>query len=157
MEASANFPFRGLQKLALQQWPPAWDRFENDEHLMAIGHGCSWRLHAELCRILPVAWHVLLNVRLNDLTYAPEIAQAMLMRQQAMALIDARKTIVEGAVEIVQDAVARLDHAGLQLSPGAHDALVSNLLVVICGGERPQPVIQVQSGVREHHLDTVRA
>lgn len=99
----------------------------------------------------------ILNVRLNDLTYAPEIAQAMLMRQQAMALIDARKTIVEGAVEIVQDAVARLDNAGLQLSPGAHDALVSNLLVVICGGERPQPVIQVQSGVRERQLDAIRA
>ena len=49
-----------------------------------------------------------LNVRLNDLTYAPEIAQAMLMRQQALALIDARKTIVEGAVEIVRDAVDRL-------------------------------------------------
>jgi regulator of protease activity HflC (stomatin/prohibitin superfamily) len=49
-----------------------------------------------------------LSVRLNDLTYAPEIAQAMLMRQQALALMDARKTIVEGAVALVRDAVERL-------------------------------------------------
>ena len=56
-----------------------------------------------------------LGVRLNDLTYAPEIAQAMLMRQQALALIDARKTIVEGAVEIVRDAVDRLNKAGLEV------------------------------------------
>ena len=58
-----------------------------------------------------------LSVRLNDLTYAPEIAQSMLMRQQAMALIDARKTIVEGAVEIVRDAIQRLQAAGLEVQP----------------------------------------
>lgn len=86
-----------------------------------------------------------LGVRLNDLTYAPEIAQAMLMRQQAMALVDARKTIVEGAVEIVRDAVQRLQQAGLELDPAGRDDLVSNLLVVICSGERAQPVLQVQS------------
>lgn len=91
-----------------------------------------------------------LGVRLNDLTYAPEIAQAMLMRQQAMALIDARKTIVEGAVEIVRDAVERLQKAGLELDPAGRDELVSNLLVVICSGERAQPVVQVQSGARGH-------
>ena len=87
-----------------------------------------------------------LGVRLNDLTYAPEIAQAMLMRQQAMALVDARKTIVEGAVEIVRDAVQRLHAAGLELDTAGRDQLVGNLLVVICSGERTQPVLQVQSG-----------
>jgi regulator of protease activity HflC (stomatin/prohibitin superfamily) len=86
-----------------------------------------------------------LGVRLNDLTYAPEIAQAMLMRQQALALIDARKTIVEGAVEIVRDAVHRLTEAGLELDAAERDELVSNLLVVLCSGERAQPVMQVQS------------
>ncbi|MCA9052496.1 MAG: SPFH domain-containing protein [Planctomycetaceae bacterium] len=91
-----------------------------------------------------------LGVRLNDLTYAPEIAQAMLMRQQAMALIDARKTIVEGAVEIVRDAVDQLQAAGLEVDADRRDELVSNLLVVICSGERPQPVLQVQSGSRTH-------
>lgn len=86
-----------------------------------------------------------LGVRLNDLTYAPEIAQAMLMRQQAMALIDARKTIVEGAVEIVRDAVDRLAAAKLTMSDAERESLISNLLVVICSGERAQPVMQIQS------------
>lgn len=94
-----------------------------------------------------------LNVRLNDLTYAPEIAQAMLMRQQAMALIDARKTIVEGAVDIVRDAVDRLQNAGLEVGQVERDELVTNLLVVICSGERAQPVLQVQAGARRHGKD----
>lgn len=84
-----------------------------------------------------------LNVRLNDLTYAPEIAQAMLMRQQAQALIDARKMIVEGAVEIVRDAVSRLKDAQLEVKEEERDNLISNLLVVLCSGDRPQPVLQV--------------
>jgi regulator of protease activity HflC (stomatin/prohibitin superfamily) len=92
-----------------------------------------------------------LGVRLNDLTYAPEIAQAMLMRQQALALIDARKTIVEGAVEIVRDAVDRLNDAGLQVADAERDELISNLLVVLCSGERAQPVLQVQSSKGRAH------
>jgi regulator of protease activity HflC (stomatin/prohibitin superfamily) len=90
-----------------------------------------------------------LIVRLNDLTYAPEIAQAMLMRQQAMALIDARKTIVEGAVQIVRDAVTQLADAGFELDETDRDQLISNLLVVLCSGERAQPVLAVQSHARQ--------
>ena len=89
-----------------------------------------------------------LGFRLNDLTYAPEIAQSMLMRQQAMALIDARKTIVDGAVLIVRDAVGQLQKEGFELGAAERDQLVSNLLVVLCSGERAQPVLQVQSGSR---------
>ena len=92
----------------------------------------------------------ILGVRLNDLTYAPEIAQAMLMRQQALALIDARKTIVEGAVEIVRDAVQRLQAAELEVNEMQRDALVTNLLIVLCSGERAQPVMQVQASPRTH-------
>lgn len=95
-----------------------------------------------------------LMVRLNDLTYAPEIAQSMLMRQQAMALIDARKTIVEGAVEIVKDAVTRLRDSGFELSDSDRDQLISNLLVVLCSGERTQPVLAVQAGGRKHASGT---
>lgn len=91
-----------------------------------------------------------LSIRLNDLTYAPEIAQSMLMRQQAMALMDARKTIVEGAVALVKDAVDRLHNAGLEVTIGQKQALISNLLIVLCSGERAQPVMQVQSGPREN-------
>jgi regulator of protease activity HflC (stomatin/prohibitin superfamily) len=104
---------------------------------------------AELQEAVAPAGIQVLTVRLNDLTYAPEIAQAMLMRQQAMALIDARKMIVEGAVEIVRDAVAKLQAANLEVNPSERDALVSNLLVVLCSGERPQPVLQVQSSSRK--------
>ncbi len=100
---------------------------------------------SELQEAVNAAGIRVLGVRLNDLTYAPEIAQAMLMRQQALALIDARKTIVEGAVEIVRDAVDRLEAAKLQMSDSERETLVSNLLVVICSGERPQPVMQIQS------------
>lgn len=89
-----------------------------------------------------------LGVRLNDLTYAPEIAQSMLMRQQALALIDARKTIVEGAVAIVKDAIDRLKEAGLETTPETRELLISNLLIVLCSGERAQPVMQVHAGQR---------
>ncbi len=85
-----------------------------------------------------------LDVKLNDLTYAPEIAQAMLMRQQALALIDARKMIVEGAVDIVSDAVQRLKDDQLELNEDQKQQLISNLLVVLCSGERAQPVLAVQ-------------
>ncbi len=105
---------------------------------------------AELQEAVNPAGIRVLGVRLNDLTYAPEIAQAMLMRQQAMALIDARKTIVEGAVEIVKDAVERLQAAGLEVDELKRDELVSNLLVVICSGERAQPVLSVQATARHH-------
>lgn len=100
---------------------------------------------AELQQAVDAAGIRVLNVKLNDLTYAPEIAQAMLMRQQALALIDARKTIVEGAVAIVHDAVAQLRAAGLEISPAQREVLISNLLVVLCSGEHAQPVLQVQA------------
>jgi regulator of protease activity HflC (stomatin/prohibitin superfamily) len=103
----------------------------------------------ELQKVLEPSGARVLGFRLNDLTYAPEIAQAMLMRQQALALIDARKVIVEGAVSIVKDAIDRLRAAGLEVKPEQQEQLVSNLLVVLCSGERAQPVLQVQSN-RSH-------
>lgn len=102
----------------------------------------------ELQEAILAAGVKVLGFRLNDLTYAPEIAQSMLMRQQAMALIDARKTIVDGAVQIVRDAVGQLQAEGFELDAANRDQLVSNLLVVLCSGERAQPVLQVQSGSR---------
>lgn len=103
----------------------------------------------ELQKAVVPAGIKVLGVRLNDLTYAPEIAHSMLMRQQAMALIDARKTIVEGAVAIVGDAVERLRAAGLEVSPPQKEALIANLLVVLCSGDRAQPVLQVQAGAKD--------
>lgn len=103
-------------------------------------------LVAELQQAVAAAGIEVVSVRFNDLTYSPEIAQAMLMRQQAMALIDARKTIVEGAVDIVRDAMGQLGDAGFELEGSHRDMLISNLLVVICSGENAQPVVQVGAG-----------
>ena len=100
---------------------------------------------AELQKAVDPAGIRVLNVRLNDLTYAPEIAQAMLMRQQALALIDARRTIVDGAVSIVRDAIHHLKADGLEISPAQQEVLISNLLVVLCSGSHAQPVLQVQA------------
>jgi len=102
-------------------------------------------LVAELQEAVDAAGIEVIGVRLNDLTYAPEIAQAMLMRQQALALVDARKTLVEGAVEIANDALMRLDRAKVELGAEQRDQLIANLLVVLCSGDRPQPVVQVQA------------
>ena len=106
---------------------------------------------SELSEAVAPAGIQVLDVRLNDLTYAPEIAQSMLMRQQALALIDARKMIVEGAVEMVHDAIGQLREVDLELSASQRESLVSNLLVVLCSGDRPQPVVQVHVA-RPGHL-----
>lgn len=83
------------------------------------------------------------SVRLNDLTYAPEIAQSMLLRQQAQALVDARRTIVEGAVSTVTSARERIEQAGLRLDEPLIENLTSNLLLVLTSGERVQTFMPV--------------
>jgi len=83
---------------------------------------------------------------LSDLSYAPEIAQSMLVRQQAQALVDARKIVVEGAVEIVYEAIRQLEAKGLGLAEGERSRLVSNLLTVICGEAKVQPTYPIHSG-----------
>lgn len=86
------------------------------------------------------------SFELSDLTYAPEIAGAMLVRQQAQALVDARKTIVEGAVDIVHEAVEMLEARGLGIPKAEQPRMVSNLLVVICGDSHVQPTLPVGGG-----------
>ena len=83
-----------------------------------------------------------LEARISHLAYAPEIAQAMLQRQQASAIVAARSTIVEGAVGMVEMALARLaDKKVVHLDEERKAAMVSNLLVVLCGERGTQPVI----------------
>ena len=84
----------------------------------------------------------ILEARISHLAYAPEIAQAMLQRQQAAAIIAARTRIVEGAVSMVEMALDRLEkHGTVQLDEERKAAMVSNLLVVLCGDRSPHPVI----------------
>ncbi len=86
----------------------------------------------------------ILQMRINDLTYAPEIAQSMLMRQQAVAMVDARRTIVEGAVATVQNAQSRMHAAGLALDAAGVEGFATSLMLVLCSGERVQTFMPVQ-------------
>ena len=82
------------------------------------------------------------EARISHLAYAPEIAQAMLQRQQATAIIAARTKIVEGAVSMVEMALAELSKRNVvELDPERRAAMVSNLLVVLCGERGSQPVL----------------
>ena len=84
----------------------------------------------------------IVDSRITYLAYAPEIAAAMLQRQQASAIIDARKMIVDGAVGMVEMALARLKENGtVELDEERKAVMVSNLLVVLCGNRDAQPVI----------------
>jgi regulator of protease activity HflC (stomatin/prohibitin superfamily) len=86
------------------------------------------------------------EARISHLAYAAEIAGAMLQRQQASAIISARQTIVEGAVSIVQMALDQLsERKVVELDPERRAAMVSNLLVVLCGERSPQPVVNAGS------------
>lgn len=84
----------------------------------------------------------ILEARITYLAYAPEIAAVMLQRQQASAIVDARKMIVDGAVSIVEMALAKLNENDIvQLDEERKAAMVSNLLVVLCGNRDAQPVV----------------
>ena len=83
-----------------------------------------------------------IEARITYLAYAPEIAAVMLQRQQASAIIDARKMIVDGAVGMVEMALERLNQSGMvELDEERKAAMVSNLLVVLCGNHDAQPVV----------------
>lgn len=87
-----------------------------------------------------------IEARISHLAYAPEIAQAMLQRQQASAIIAARTRIVEGAVSMVEMALGELSKRNVvELDPERRAAMVSNLLVVLCGERGTQPVVNAGS------------
>jgi hypothetical protein len=99
-------------------------------------------LAAEVAERIEVAGIEVVEVRISHLAYAPEIAQAMLRRQQANAVVAARSRIVEGAVGMVEMALARLSERGVvELDEERTAAMVSNLMVVLCGEQPPSPVV----------------
>ena len=100
------------------------------------------RLSAELtARVRPAGVQVI-ETRLTRLSYAPEIAQAMLRQQQASAVVGARQRIVEGAVGMVRLALERLSEEGVvELDEERKAAMVSNLLVVLCSEQATQPLV----------------
>lgn len=99
-------------------------------------------MQAELQNKVMEAGLEILDVRITHLAYAPEIASAMLQRQQAAAVIDARQKIVEGAVSMVEMALHQLsENQIVELDEERKAAMVSNLLVVLCGNKDAQPVV----------------
>ncbi|GIX39177.1 MAG: hypothetical protein KatS3mg128_0226 [Silanimonas sp.] len=106
-------------------------------------------LKEEIQERLGAAGVTVLEARISHLAYAPEIAQAMLQRQQAAAIIAARSRIVEGAVGMVHMALEQLERGGrIELDEERRAAMVSNLLVVLCSERGTQPV--VNTGTLHH-------
>lgn len=106
----------------------------------------SEALQSELSRNLSVAGITVDDARLTHLSYAPEIAQAMLRRQQAEAIIAARKKIVEGAVSMVDMALTQLSENGVvEFDEDRKAVMASNLMVVLCGESEVQPVLNTGS------------
>lgn len=100
------------------------------------------RIRDEIQKRVEEAGIEVLEARITYLAYAPEIAAVMLQRQQASAIIDARKMIVDGAVGMVEMALERLNEKQLvELDEERKAAMVSNLLVVLCGNHDAQPVV----------------
>ena len=106
-------------------------------------------LEVRLSERLAIAGIEVVEARINYLAYAPEIAAVMLRRQQADAIISAREKIVEGAVSMVKMAIDKLsEDEVVELDEELKAAMVSNLLVVLCGDESAQPV--VNTGTLHH-------
>ena len=100
------------------------------------------RIKDEIQQRVEEAGLEIIEARITYLAYAPEIAAVMLQRQQASAVVDARKLIVDGAVGMVEMALERLNEKGtVQLDEERKAAMVSNLLVVLCGNRDAQPIV----------------
>jgi regulator of protease activity HflC (stomatin/prohibitin superfamily) len=115
---------------------------ENESTLRSNVDEVSQALKGELEQRLARAGVVVEEARLTHLAYSPEIAQAMLRRQQAEAVIDARQKIVHGAVSMVDMALRELAQKGVvELDDERKAAMVSNLMVVLCGESEVHPVV----------------
>lgn len=104
------------------------------------------KLAVELTARVEAAGVRIIEARFSHLAYAPEIASAMLQRQQAGAVVAARQQIVEGAVGMVEQALGRISEQGIvELDEERKAAMVSNLMVVLCGDRAAQPVLNTSS------------
>ncbi len=114
----------------------------NEKNLRGSSIEIAEKLKEEIQVKVEIAGLDILEARITHLAYAPEIASAMLQRQQASAIIDARQMIVEGAVGMVEMALNKLNENDIvQLDEERKAAMVSNLLVVLCGNRDAQPVV----------------
>ena len=122
------------------------DGKEDDGSLRGSSDVVASRIRDEIQQRVNEAGIEIIEARITYLAYAPEIAAVMLQRQQASAIIDARKMIVDGAVGMVEMALERLNNGGLvALDEERKAAMVSNLLVVLCGNHDAQPIVNTGS------------
>jgi regulator of protease activity HflC (stomatin/prohibitin superfamily) len=125
------------------------DSKNNEPTLRSSADEINEQLEQKLDERLALAGIEVVEARINYLAYAPEIAAVMLRRQQASAIITAREKIVEGAVSMVKMALDKLSSESIvDLDDDKKAAMVSNLLVVLCGDESAQPV--VNTGTLNH-------
>ena len=118
------------------------DGIADDGSLRGSSEIVANRIKEEIQGRVEEAGLEIVDARITYLAYAPEIAAVMLQRQQASAVVDARKLIVDGAVGMVEMALERLNANGtLQLDEERKAAMVSNLLVVLCGNKDAQPIV----------------
>lgn len=122
-----------------------YDNFDDDQTEVTLRsglHEVNEALEEELRDRLEIAGIEVLEARIGYLAYAPEIANAMLRRQQAEAIVAARLKIVEGAVGMVESALEKLAHKQIiELDEDKKATMVSNLMVVLCGDRDASPVI----------------
>ncbi|MGG0237993.1 hypothetical protein CN326_11650 [Bacillus sp. AFS018417] len=126
----------------------AYDNFQDENSITLRGNSeeISEELKRELEARLEIAGVEVIETRLTHLAYATEIAHAMLQRQQAKAVLAARKEIVEGAVQMAKDSIQKLDEEGiLDLDDERKANMVNNLLVAIVSDKGAQPVINAGS------------
>lgn len=115
---------------------------DNEKTLRGSSIEIAKKLQDEIQSKVEIAGLEVIEARITHLSYAPEIAAAMLQRQQASAIIDARQMIVEGAVGMVEMALEKLsENEIVQLDEERKAAMVSNLLVVLCGNKDAQPIV----------------
>lgn len=118
------------------------DGLADDGSLRGSSDVVANRIKEEIQARVQEAGLEIVDARITYLAYAPEIAAAMLQRQQAAAVVDARKLIVDGAVGMVEMALERLSEKNtVELDEERKAAMVSNLLVVLCGNKEAQPIV----------------
>ncbi|MFT6502377.1 MAG: regulator of protease activity HflC (stomatin/prohibitin superfamily) [Crocinitomicaceae bacterium] len=122
-----------------------YDNFDDEQAELTLRSGMDGvneALENEITERLAIAGIKVLEARIGYLAYAPEIASSMLKRQQAVAIVAARKKIVEGAVGMVEDALDKLSKDNIiDFDDDKKASMVSNLMVVLCGDKEVMPVI----------------
>jgi regulator of protease activity HflC (stomatin/prohibitin superfamily) len=138
-----------LRKLAGLYPYDNWEGHENEMTLRSGGEEVNDELEREIRERLLIAGINVIEARINYIAYSEEIAGAMLRRQQATAVVAARFKIVEGAVSMVEMALEQLSVKGIiDLDEEKKAAMVSNLMVVLCGDKDPNPIIN--TGTLQH-------